>query len=164
MTVLGKLCGARAACLLAGLLANLLVSQAFAADTASKPDATAPDLTAVRTKIKAKEFAPAITDLTALVNGGTLHPDVYSLLGFSYRKSGDRTNGALYYRKALDLDPWHKGALEYQGEMFVEMGDLPKAKTNLAKLVQLCPSGCEEREDLEKDIREAEAKKKPKRK
>jgi Flp pilus assembly protein TadD len=151
MTVFGKLCAA--------LFVGLLASHAYAADSATKPDATAPDLTAVRAKIKAKEFAPAITDLTALLNGGAQHPDVYSLLGFSYRKSGDRTNGALFYRKALDLDPWHKGALEYQGEMFVEMGDLPKAKANLAKLVQLCPSNCEEREDLEKDIKDAEAKK-----
>jgi Flp pilus assembly protein TadD len=137
---------------------GLLASHANAADTPSKPSATAPDLTAVRAKIKAKEFKPAIADLTALADSGVNHPDIYSLLGFSYRKSGDRTNGALFYRKALDLDPWHKGALEYQGEMFVEAGDLPKAKANLAKLVQLCPSGCEEREDLAKDIKDAEAK------
>ena len=134
----------------------------FAADTPSKPSATAPDLTVVRAKVKAKEFKPAITDLTALLDGGLNHPDVYSLLGFSYRKSGDRINGALYYRKALDLDPWHKGALEYQGEMYAEAGDLAKAKVNLAKLVQLCPSGCEERADLEKDIAEATAKLKKK--
>jgi Flp pilus assembly protein TadD len=145
--------------MIAAIMGGGIAVNAFAADTPSKPSASAPDLTAVRAKIKAKEFKPAIADLTALVDGGTHHPDVYSLLGFSYRKSGDRTNGALYYRKALDLDPWHKGALEYQGEMFVEMGDLPRAKANLAKLVQLCPSGCEEREDLEKDIKEAEAKK-----
>ena len=44
--------------------------------------------------------------------------------------------------------------------MFAEMGDIAKAKANLAKLVQLCPSGCEEREDLEKDIAAAAAKKK----
>lgn len=135
------------------------LSPSFAADTPSKPGAAAPDLTAVRAKIKAKEFKPAITDLTALLDGGTNHPDVYNLLGFSYRKSGDRTNGTLYYRKALDLDPWHKGALEYQGAMFAENGDIPKAKANLAKLVQLCPSGCEEREDLEKDIKDAQVKK-----
>jgi Flp pilus assembly protein TadD len=154
MTVVRILCGL--------LVGGLLAGHARAADNATTPSAGAPDLIAVRAKIKAKAFAPAIADLTALVNGGTLHPDVFSLLGFSYRKSGDRTNGALYYRKALDLDPWHKGALEYQGEMFVEAGDLPKAKANLAKLVQLCPSGCEEREDLEKDIKEAEAKKRKK--
>jgi tetratricopeptide (TPR) repeat protein len=136
-----------------------LTTTLHAADNATRPSAGAPDLTVVRDKIKAKEFKPAIVDLTAMLDGGVLHADVYSLLGFSYRKSGDRTNGALYYRKALDLDPWHKGALEYQGAMFVEIGDMPKAKANLAKLVQLCPSGCEEREDLAKDIKDAQAKK-----
>jgi tetratricopeptide (TPR) repeat protein len=145
------------AALALGLAAGL--TPVLAADTPSKPGASAPDLTAVRAKIKAKEFKPAIIDLTALLDGGTIHPDIYSLLGFSYRKSGDRTNGALYYRKALDIDPWHKGALEYQGAMFVETGDIPKARANLAKLVQLCPSGCEEREDLEKDIKDAQVKK-----
>jgi Flp pilus assembly protein TadD len=148
--------------IVSAVFGGLIASYAFAADTPSKPSANAPDLTAVRAKIKAKEFKPAIADLTALADSGINHPDVYSLLGFSYRKSGDRTNGALYYRKALDLDPWHKGALEYQGEMFVEAGDLPKAQANLAKLVQLCPSGCEERADLEKDIKDAEAKKRKK--
>jgi Flp pilus assembly protein TadD len=148
--------------LLSILLASAIAAPALAADNATKPDDSAPDLTAVRAKIKSKQFATAIADLSALINGGVLHADAYSLLGFSYRKSGDRTNGALYYRKALDLDPGHKGALEYQGEMFVEAGDLPKAKANLAKLVLLCPSGCEERADLEKDIKEAEAKKRTK--
>ena len=138
---------------------GVLAGSALAADTPSTKSGTPPDLAAVRAKIKAKDFKAAVTDLGALVDGGMNHPDVYSLLGFSYRKSGDRTNGALYYRKALDLDPLHKGALEYQGAMFVEMGDMTKAKVNFAKLVQLCPSGCEEREDLEKDIAAAAKKK-----
>ena len=59
---------------------------------------------------------------------------------------------------ALDFNPDHKGALEYQGEMYVELGQLDKAKANLAKLVKLCPDGCEEREDLEKAIAGAAAK------
>ncbi len=144
------------------LLSAGSASTVFSADSPTQPSASAPDLTAIRAKVKAKDFKPAVVELTALVDSGIVHPDVYSLLGFSYRKSGDRTNGALFYRKALDLDPWHKGALEYQGEMFVEMGDIPKAKANLAKLVQLCPSGCEEREDLEKDIAGAAAPQKKK--
>ena len=48
-----------------------------------------------------------------------------------------------------------EGALEYQGKMFVEMGGMAKAKANLATLVKLCPSGCEERENLEKAIASA---------
>ncbi len=59
---------------------------------------------------------------------------------------------ATFYAKALDFDPNHKGALEYQGELFVELGQIDKAKANLARLVRLCPQGCEEREDLEKAI------------
>ena len=46
----------------------------------------------------------------------------------------------------------YQGALEYQGELYVKIGEFAKARANLAKLVKLCPQGCEEREDLEKAI------------
>ena len=127
----------------------VLTLPALAVDTVISKDA--PDLTAIRAKIKAKDFKSAIADLTKL-SDTTQHADVYNLLGFSYRKTGDFKSGATWYAKALDFDPNHKGALEYQGEMFVELGQMEKAKANLAKLVTLCPTGCEEREDLEKAI------------
>jgi len=136
----------------AGLALGVILAptpQAFAVDTVISKDA--PDLTAVRAMIKAKDFKSAIADLTKLTDT-TQHADIYNLLGFSYRKSGDMKAGATWYAKALDFDPNHKGALEYQGEMFVELGQVDKAKVNLAKLVTLCPTGCEEREDLEKAI------------
>ena len=122
---------------------------AFAVDTVISKDA--PDLSSVRAKIKAKDFKAAIAELTKIADT-TQHADVYSLLGFSYRKSGDPKTGGTFYAKALDFNPDHKGALEYQGEMFVELGQVDKAKANLAKLVTLCPTGCEEREDLEKAL------------
>ena len=55
-------------------------------------------------------------------------------------------------RIALDLDPDHKGALEYQGELRLEQNNLPAAEANLAKLRRLCPAGCAERDDLERAI------------
>ena len=137
----------------AALVTNIL--PAFAVDTPTSRDA--PDLTAIRVKIKAKDFKSAAADLYAIVDSGVQHADVYNLLGFSLRKSGDRKTGATFYAKALDFDPNHKGALEYQGELFVELGQMDKAKANLAKLVTLCPQGCEEREDLEKAIAAAGA-------
>ncbi|SFJ30500.1 Tetratricopeptide repeat-containing protein [Bosea sp. OK403] len=123
---------------------------AFAVDTT--PTKGAPDLSAVRSAIKAKEFKAAITDLNGMIDAGVQHADVYNLLGFSLRKSGDQKTALTYYRKALDFDPGHKGALEYQGELYVEMGEIAKARGNLAALVKLCPQGCEEREDLEKAL------------
>jgi tetratricopeptide (TPR) repeat protein len=136
------------AALVAGA-AILVATTAFAADSVVSKDA--PDLTAPRAKIKAKDFKGAIADLTPIL-ATHQHADVYNLMGFSLRKSGDVKQAATYYAKALDFDPNHKSALEYQGEMFVEAGQVDKAKANLAKLVLLCPAGCEEREDLEKAI------------
>ena len=144
-----RLDGTLAGLFITGLVATSALP-ALAVDTPTSKDA--PDLTMIRAKIKAKEFKSAAADLYAVIDSGVQHADVYNLLGFSLRKSGDRETGATFYRKALDFDPNHKGALEYQGELFVELGQMDKAKANLGKLVTLCPSGCEEREDLEKAI------------
>ena len=86
------------------------------------------------------------------------HADVYSLMGFSLRKTGDYPTALTFYKKALDFDANHKGAREYLGELYVETGDLPKAREQLAVLEKLCPQGCEEREDLEKALASAPAK------
>lgn len=126
-------------------VAVLASTAVLAADTVAST--SAPDLASARARIKAKDFAGAIAELTPLLDK-VQHADIYNLLGFSFRKSGDLKLAATYYAKALDFDADHKSALEYQGEMFVEQGDLDRAKANLAKLEKLCPSGCEERDDL----------------
>jgi tetratricopeptide (TPR) repeat protein len=135
------------------VIASLLFAiPSYAVDNVISKDA--PDLTSPRAKIKAKDFTGALAELTPLL-ATVQHADIYNLMGFSHRKSGDMKQAATFYAKALDFDANHKGALEYQGEMFVELGQLDKAKVNLAKLVTLCPTGCEEREDLEKAIASA---------
>ncbi|WP_448952299.1 tetratricopeptide repeat protein [Labrys neptuniae] len=144
----------RLACL---LTAVLIAGPALAADTPDTSTA-APDLAAIRAKIKAEDYKGAIADLQPLADQGSKDANVYNLLGYSLRKSGDRKTAQTYYDKALALDSGHKGALEYQGELFIENGDLAKAQQNLAALVKLCPTGCEEREDLEKALAAAKPK------
>jgi Flp pilus assembly protein TadD len=116
------------------------------------------DLTAVRAKIKAKDFSNAIVELNRLIDNGVQHADVYNLLGFSLRKTGDQAKALTFYRKALDFDAEHKGAHEYLGELHVERGELTQAREHLAILERLCPQGCEERDDLAKAIGAAQAK------
>jgi Flp pilus assembly protein TadD len=130
-----------------------LVSAVKAVDTPTTREA--PDLAAVRAKIKAKEFKAAIADLNGMIDSGVQHADVYNLLGFSLRKSGDAKEAYTFYKKALDFDPQHKGALEYLGELYVETGEIAKAREHVALLKKLCPQGCEELEDLEKAIAQA---------
>jgi tetratricopeptide (TPR) repeat protein len=139
-------------------LAVLLLSAAghlgptLAVDNVTSSDA--PDLSAVRAKIEAKDFKGAIAELKPMLETHQ-HADVYNLMGFSLRKSGDLKQAYIYYGKALDFDPQHKSALEYLGELFVETGQIDKARENAAALRKLCPSGCEELADLEKAITEA---------
>ena len=111
---------------------------AFAVDNVTSRDA--PDLTSVRAKIKAKDFKGALAELTPML-ATYQHADVYNLMGYSLRKTGDYKQAYTFYRKALDFDPDHKGALEYLGELYVETGQIEKAKENIVRLQQLCPSG-----------------------
>jgi Flp pilus assembly protein TadD len=138
-----------AASIVAVALTTLGSSLALAVDTVTSKDA--PDLTSVRAKIKAKDYQAALTQLKVLTDTHQ-HADVYSLMGFSLRKTGDYATALTFYKKALDFDANHKGAREYLGELYVETGDLPKAREQLAVLVKLCPQSCEEREDLEKAL------------
>lgn len=137
-------------------LALTLSVPAFAVDTSTSKDA--PDLAAPREKILKKDFKGAIADLTSMVDKGTQHADLYNLLGYSYRKNGELTTASTWYRKALEFDPNHKGALEYLGELYVQIGDVTKAKDHVVRLEKLCPSGCEELEDLRKAIASAPTK------
>jgi tetratricopeptide (TPR) repeat protein len=132
-----------------------LGTNALAVDTITSRDA--PDLTSVRAKIKAKDFKAALEELTPML-ATYQHADVYNLMGFALRKTGDYQQAYTFYRKALDFDPDHKGALEYLGELYVETGQVEKAKDNAVRLRKLCPSGCEELADLEKAINSGSAK------
>ncbi|HXI88059.1 MAG TPA: tetratricopeptide repeat protein [Parvularculaceae bacterium] len=83
--------------------------------------------------------------------------DILNYLGYAHRKLGKFEIAKKYYGEALAIDPNHLGANEYLGELYVETGELDKARRQLAKLDKLCTFSCAEREDLARliDIRES---------
>ncbi|MDR6635810.1 Flp pilus assembly protein TadD [Phyllobacterium sp. 1468] len=121
-------------------------SPAFAVDN-METTATV-DLSSVRAKIAAKDYASALVQLRELAENNQ-QADVYNLLGFTLRKTGDFDTSLTYYQKALDLQPDHKAAHEYLGELYVDTGKMDKAGEQLASLAALCPGGCEELSDLQ---------------
>jgi tetratricopeptide (TPR) repeat protein len=140
----------------AALIGSAIIAPAaHAADSA--PTSDTPELRSVRAEIKAKKYPAALAELKVLVVKYQT-ADVYSLLGHALWKTGDPTQGMTYYNKALAMDPSHKGALEYQGELFVSLGQIDKAKENLAKLNRICLFGCEEYDDLKGAIEHAPKK------
>jgi tetratricopeptide (TPR) repeat protein len=144
--------------LVLGLAFACLLMPAPSASAADSPStAPGPDLSRVRAEIKAKQFPAALAELKSLAVNYH-NADIFSLLGHALWKTGDPTQGMEYYNKALALDPNHKGALEYQGELFIELGQMDKAQENLTKLNRLCWLGCEEKSDLKEAIEQAPKK------
>ena len=65
------------------------------------------------------------------------------------------------YQRALKLDPKHRGALEYLGELYLDMNQIDNAEKQLAALKRACPwiGKCEEYEDLKKAVDARKAQK-----
>jgi len=133
--------------LICALLAATLSASTFAANTSSswsKSD----DMAEVEASIDAKQYEAAIRDLKGIVAKDANNADAYNLLGFTHRKLKRYEVAEEYYLRALTLDPKHKGAMEYLGELYVETGRMEEANTMLSRLDEACFFSCQEYRDL----------------
>ena len=104
--------------------------------------------------IRLEKFAEAHESLKFIrVLTPSKEADKYNLLGFTARKSGDLNVAAEYYKKALEINPKHIQALEYQGELYLQLGEIEQAKRNLEKIKTICWFICKEKKMLEEAIR-----------
>ena len=80
-------------------------------------------------------------------------------MGYSLRKAAtpDLNAAERFYNEALRIDPKHRGALEYSGELYLMKGDLAKAEQRLAALDKACFMPCEELDDLKKAVQSFKA-------
>ncbi len=136
----------------AGIVAISLMSGTAWA-VSGDPDPLTPaqvraQLAKAEASIEGEDYSRAIRTLGDIVRTNPRNADAYNLLGFSYRKTKDFKRAERNYDRALRLDPDHKGALEYMGELFLETNRRDKAEELLARLEKLCPSGCEELDEL----------------
>lgn len=122
-----------------------------------KPTETRNYLKAVEL-INEGKYEDAIKKLKRVERDAPDDPDVLNYLGYSSRKLGKNEDSFAYYTRALEADPDHKGANEYLGELYLQMGDLPKAEAQRAKLDTLCSFGCAELQALKAAIGEYKAK------
>ena len=80
------------------------------------------------------------------------HADLQNSLGYAYRNLRQYDLAFKHYRRAIELDPRHRGAHEYIGEAYLMTGDLASAERHLAALKSICLLPCEELKDLERAI------------
>jgi tetratricopeptide (TPR) repeat protein len=121
---------------------------AAGSDTGSSSAATQPGYAEGKAAIDAGHYADALKILAPVVKAEPKNADAWNLMGFASRHLKHYTEAARYYDIALRTNPKHIGALEYQGEMFVETGDYARAKQNLKLLQSICGT-CEEAIDLQ---------------
>jgi tetratricopeptide (TPR) repeat protein len=121
---------------------------AHAADTAPAAPAADDPLTPARAQIAAKNWTGAIDELKRV--NATANADWNNLMGYSHRKAKtpDLAAAEKFYDEALRIDPKHRGALEYSGELYLIKGELAKAEQRLAVLDKVCFMPCEEYTDL----------------
>lgn len=110
-------------------------------------------LRAAKLKLGDADYEGALGDLALVISDEPDNADAWNLTGYSHRKNGDYEASQTAYEKALAIDPNHKGALEYMGELYLTLGDLPAAENLLRRLKNACSYFCSERDTLKKAIK-----------
>ncbi len=123
--------------------------------------ATDADYAAGRKAIDARSWTVAVQRFEQAERRHPDNADLQNYLGYAYRNLGKYDAALAHYKRALALDPRHRGAHEYIGETYLIIGDLPAAERHLAALREICLLPCEEQDDLQKAIAAWRAKQGP---
>ena len=138
---------------------SVLAVPVFAAGTddgSSTASSTAAGYAEAKAMAQARNYVAALPALEKITKDDPQNADAWNMLGFTYRMLGHNDQSAQAYLVVLKINPNHLGALEYQGELFIQTGKLDLAKKNLVKLQGLC-GNCEEYQDLDKALKTAGA-------
>jgi len=107
---------------------------------------------------KRKKYEEAVKHYQRALKAKPKDPDALNNLGFSLRSIGKQymAEAAKAYDAALRADGSHEEALEYQGELYLWMGELSKANANLRKLEKMnSDEAAELREEIEAILAQA---------
>jgi tetratricopeptide (TPR) repeat protein len=102
--------------------------------------------------INKEDYKAALTHLEAEIATNPDSADAWNLTGFASRKLGDYARSEVAYDRALAINPAHKGALEYKGELYLTVGNLAGAEALLVLLSKVCSFNCEEKKELAEAI------------
>ena len=135
------------------------VMAAGTSSTSSRRPSVSSEFKAGKKAVKEKDFQSALGHLNKANEKNPKNADIHNLLGYSYRKLGDTDRAFEHYQIALQINPKHRGANEYLGELYLETDQLAKAEERLKVLDDACFLGCEEYDDLKEAIEKYKEKK-----
>jgi len=135
------------------------VASAFGGGSSSSSSTTTQsDYLAGKKAVDAGDYEQAISLLARAIKADPRDADSHNLLAFSYRKLGRLDDAMRHYNTALEIDANHRGANEYIGELFLELGDLAHAESHLTRLGKTCSYSCPEYRELKAEVAAYRAK------
>ena len=102
--------------------------------------------------INDENFEDALLELEVFVYDNPQSADGWNYIGFVSRQLEKYEDAERYYELGLEINPKHKGILEYQGELFLKTNRIDLARENLSKLNDMCSFNCTYRDQLAKKI------------
>ena len=112
------------------------------------------DYVAGQAALKGGDDASAVRRFQSALKRFPEAADLHNELGFAHRRLRQMGKAFEHYRRALDLNPQHRGAHEYIGEAYLIVDDVERARLHLAALRSICLLPCDELKDLEQAIAE----------
>jgi Flp pilus assembly protein TadD len=134
-------------------IASCLILAAGASVAADTSPPAAPDkLAQARARLAAKDWPGAVDELKKV--NDVNNADWNNLMGYSLRKAdpANYASAERFYNDALKINPKHRGALEYSGELYLMTGNLPLAEERLVALDKACLLPCSEQRDLKRAV------------
>src|SRR5829696_7263107 len=123
---------------------------AFAPGAFADPEETDPDLAkrdedyaAGRDAVLKKDWATAVAKLRIAERRNPDSADLHNFLGYSHRNLKQFDLAFKHYKRAIEIDPRHRGAHEYIGEAYLMAGDPAGAQKHLAALKEICLLPCD---------------------
>ena len=135
--------------LVGSLLATMVQADNGVEESRPLPPA---DYEAAKKELEKRNYVAAIPLLVQVVALEPRNADAFTDLGYCHRELNQKERALAYYKKALAIDPWHRGANESLGELYLRLDDLEKAEQRLVVLDGACLFGCEEYDKLKAAI------------
>lgn len=131
-------------------LAAPLSTQAVAFSSGGNSSASDdPDMRKGDAAVIERRFDDALISYRRVLDRDPENADAWSQTGFVHRKLGDFEQSLNAYQHALEIQPFHLGANEYLGELYLQTDQVDKAEEMAAILRRACPTGCEELDALD---------------
>jgi tetratricopeptide (TPR) repeat protein len=136
------------------MAAALTAAAAFAEPFESNPNLSASDAdyAAGKQAMEKKNWSEAAKRFAVALKRNPDSADLQNYLGYTHRNLKQYELAFKYYKRAIELEPRHRGAHEYIGEAYLLVNDLPNAEKHLAALRAICLLPCEELDDLEREV------------